>query len=97
MTLQQLSNKGDDLKGCLEQREKQLSRLSREFQEIKRQLEISEERNQSLVQEKNELRRRLEAQHSEIGVASEDIQLMTKQNQSITSLPSPSVSIDIIR
>jgi predicted nuclease with TOPRIM domain len=86
LACQALANQYHDAKHCVEQREKQLSRLTAEFKDLRRQAERAEERYQSLLQEKNEMKRRLELKHSEVGAASEDLQLMTRENQSLTSL-----------
>lgn len=82
---QALINQYNDAKYSVDQREKQLTRLTAEFKDVKRQVERAEERYQTLLQEKNELKRRLEMKHSEVGAASEDLQLMTRENQSLTS------------
>ncbi|CAE7845106.1 unnamed protein product, partial [Symbiodinium microadriaticum] len=83
--LQQHKQKADELSALLGQRDKQLAAIRKDSESEHRRAENGVERVRALVDENAELRRRLGMKQNEVGAASEDLLLMTKENQSLTS------------
>jgi chromosome segregation ATPase len=73
------------LRQVLERTEKKLSAVNNDFAATQRQCAATEARLTSLKEENLELRRRTGQKSAELNGAAEDLMLMTKENQALTS------------
>jgi chromosome segregation ATPase len=77
--------KAEDLTNLVMQRDKLIEGLRRDKEHARAQLEGSEARLRAMSEENCEVRRLLALRQNEVGAAGEDLMLMTRENQSLTT------------
>ena len=77
--------KAVDLSNLLLQRDKLIESLRRDKEHTREQVAHMDERFRAMTEESAELRRRLGVQQQEAGAACADLELMTRENQSVTT------------
>jgi chromosome segregation ATPase len=83
--MSEVNQKADDLANLLMQRDKVIEGLRRDKEHARGQLEKMDERFRAMTEETSELRRRLTLKQNEVGAAGDDLMLMTRENQSLTT------------
>ena len=83
--LSEAKQRSEDLSQLVAQRDSLIESLKRDKEHARIQLESLNDRFRALTEENSDLRRRLSMKQNEVGAASEDLQLMTRENQSVTT------------
>ena len=83
--MSEVHQKSVDLSNLLVQRDKLIENLRRDKEHARNKMKEMEDRFRALTEENNELRRHLSLKQKEVGAAGEDLMLMTRENQSVTT------------